>query len=293
MKYAWIEKHTKMFPVAVMCRVLQVSASGYYAWFERAPSQRQQRREMLKKAVCQSYEASKRVYGYRKVHKDVMEQPALPCCGETVRMIMHELGLCAKTKRKYVVTTDSKHGLPVAQNVLNRDFEPSAPNKKWVADITYIRTQEGWLYLAAVMDLFGRRIVGWATSACIDTDLVITALHRAIQQRGPGAGLLHHSDRGVQYASHAFQEQLDWMKITCSMSRKANCWDNACMERFFKSLKGEWIGNTIYTNREMAHAAIFEYIEMFYNTQRRHAALGYLAPVQYQALANEHGKIAA
>lgn len=293
MKYAWIREHLEVFPVAVMCRVLKVSSSGYYAWLHRKPSQRQCRRDALKGAVAQAHQASKRIYGYRKVHKDVVEEPALLCCEETVRTVMRELGLRAKTKRKYVVTTDSAHQFPVADNVLNRAFEPDGPNEKWVADITYVRTHEGWLYLAAVMDLFGRRIVGWATSKHIDTELVSTALHHAIQQRSPGPGLLHHSDRGSQYASDAFQEQLDLLGITCSMSRKGNCWDNACMERFFRSLKGEWIGDTNYPNREMATAAIFEYIEMFYNTKRRHAALGYLTPVQYEALGQGHGKIAA
>ena len=293
MKYAWIQDHSKEFPVAVMCRVLQVSTSGYYDWVGREPSNRHQQREALKEAVRQSHEASKKVYGYRKVHRDVVEQTTLTCCEETVRSVMKELNLRARSKRKYVVTTDSKHELPVASNLLECNFEPEGPNEKWVADITYIRTYEGWLYLAAVMDLFGRRIVGWQTSEHIDADLVISALHDAIRKRHPGAGLLHHSDRGCQYASVAFQEQLGLMNMTCSMSRKGNCWDNACMERFFKSLKGEWIGDMIFTTREMATAAIFDYIEMFYNTKRRHAALDYLAPAEFEARAIAHGTIAA
>ena len=206
MKYAWIVEHAAAFPVAVMCRVLAVSPSGYYDWVGRKPSARQRRREALGEAVEQAHKASKQVYGYRKVHKDVVEDHHLDCCEETVRTIMRDKGLRAKRKRKYVVTTDSRHALPVAENILDRAFEPDEPNKKWAADITYIRTQEGWLYLAAVMDLCGRRIVGWATSDRIYAALVSDALHMAVRHRCPGPGLLHHSDRGSQYASEAFQE---------------------------------------------------------------------------------------
>ena len=181
----------------------------------------------------EAHRASNRVYGYRKVHLDVVEIHEQPCCPETVRKIMQDKGLSATRKKRFVVTTESGHGLPVAANLLARDFEPQGPNQKWVADITYIATQEGWLYLAAVMDLFGRRIAGWATSSAIDATLVIDALTMALRRRCPGPELLHHSDRGSQYASAAFRELLDLHGVTASMSRKGNCWDNACMERFF------------------------------------------------------------
>lgn len=293
MKYAWIGEHAQEFPVAVMCKVLEVSSSGYYAWRGRGPSGRANRRQRLERAVEEVYRASNRVYGYRKVHLDVVEVHEQPCCPETVRRIMQDKGLSARRKKRFVVTTESGHGLPVAPNLLARNFEPHRPNEKWVADITYITTREGWLYLAAVMDLFGRRIVGWATSSAIDSALVIEALNMALRRRCPGSQLLHHSDQGSQYASAAFRELLNLHGVTASMSRKGNCWDNACMERFFGSLKGEWLGNTIFPDRQAASLAIFEYIEGFYNTKRRHASLGYLTPVQYESAAQAHGKYAA
>ena len=206
---------------------------------------------------------------------------------------MKDKGLRAKRTRKFVVTTDSKHSHPVAENILNREFDAEKPNEKWVADITYIPTHEGWSYLATVMDLYSRRIVGWATSKRIDTALVIEALHNAIRERQPGPGLLHHSDRGSQYASSDYQDALKLFDITCSMSRKGNCWDNACMERFFSSLKSEWLEDTIYQNHEDANSAVFEYIETFYNTKRRHATLGYKTPVQYENEMKEYDELAA
>ena len=293
MRYAWIKEHAQVYPVTVMCGALKVSSSGYYSWCSREVSLRSQRHEAIGEAVVQSHAASKRVYGYRKVHQDVVLDFGHVCCEETVRMIMREKGLCATRKRPFTVTTDSAHTLPVAHNLLDRDFEAQGPNEKWVADITYIRTYEGWLYLATVMDLFGRRIVGWATSATIDADLVADAFHRAVRARCPEPGLVHHSDRGTQYASEHFQSLLELFGIQCSMSRKGNCWDNACMERFFCSLKTEWISDTIYPTREAAHHAIFEYIETFYNTKRRHASLSYMTPVQFETQAAAHGKMAA
>lgn len=276
-----------------MCRVLSVSTSGYYAWLKRAPSVRQRRRLAMEQAVKRAHENSRRVYGYRKVHVELMEQHAIECCAETVRRIMRDNGLRAKTSRKFVVTTDSSHQNPVAENVLARAFEPARPNEKWAADLTYVSTREGWLYLAIVMDLYARRIVGWATSDTIDTHVVSEALHNAIRNRCPRPGLLHHSDRGTQYASEAFQELLELHGIQCSMSRKGDCWDNACVERFFSSLKNEWLNAVDWPDRETATTAIFEYIEMFYNVKRRHATLGYQSPAQYEAGKLKHDKQAA
>lgn len=293
MKYAWIQEHVIEFPVTMMCRVLEVSRSGFYAWRSRKPSMRQVRYELLCNAVTKSHKDSKRIYGYRKVHKDVVESIEEPCCEETVRMIMKDKGLRAKRVPKFINTTNSNHALSVAENILDRHFEAGYPDEKWVADITYIPTREGWSYLATVMDLCGRRIVGWATSRHIDTALVSEALHSAIRQRQPGKGLLHHSDRGSQYASNDYQETLELFDITCSMSRKGNCWDNAPMERFFSSLKSEWIGDTIYTNHEEATMAIFEYIETFYNTKRRHQTLEYKTPVQYEYETRQQDELAA
>jgi len=281
-KYAWIQAHVAQFPVAQLCRVLKVSSSGYYQWRDRAPSARAVKREALQTAVNKVHQESHGIYGHRKVHQELIDEYKATCCVETVRTMMKEQGLRATTARKFAVTTDSGHAMPVAKNILDRDFNPERPNEKWVADITYIRTYEGWSYLAAVMDLYGRRIVGWAMSKRIDAQLVSDALNKAVRARNPAPGLLHHSDRGVQYASSHFQSLLKTQNMQCSMSRKGNCWDNACIERFFKSLKGEWIGDTIYPSHAAAHGAVFGYIEMFYNTKRRHAALGYKSPRQFE-----------
>lgn len=283
MKYAWIKQHRHEFPVVVMCEVLEVGASGFYDWRDRQPSRQQQRRERIAQAAARSYFESRRIYGYRKVYEDLREEDVV-CCPETVRRVMRQMGLYSRVKRKFLVTTDSNHNLPVADNLLDRDFAATEPNQKWVADITYIPTEEGWLYLAGVMDLFSRRIVGWSMSDRIDAALVVSALDMALRHRRPGSGLLHHSDRGSQYASDAFQELLDTHKIVCSMSGKGDCWDNACMESFFGSLKTEWVHGKKYQAREDAKKDVFKYIEVFYNHKRRHAALGYLSPSAYEEL---------
>jgi len=282
-RYAWIKEHDQDFPLAVMCDVLQVSTSGYYSRLGHNPSAQQQRREHIAQAAARFYFESERIYGYRKVYEDMLGAN-INCCRETVRRIMHEIGLFSRVKRKFVLMTDSDHDMAVAENLLSRDFTAASPNQKWVADITYIPTLQGWLYLAAVMDLYSRRIVGWATSEHIDSALVISAMKMALSQRKPEADLLHHSDRGSQYASDNFQDLLEDNGIVCSMSRKGNCWDNACMESFFGSLKTEWLGNKKYKTREEAKSNIFNYIEMFYNRKRRHAALGYLSPAAYEEL---------
>ena len=283
MKYAWIKRNCQEFPVAIMCQVLDVSRSGYYDWHIRKPSDQQKRRDYLTQVAAKSFFDSHRIYGYRKVYEDLREDN-VTCCPETVRRVMRQTGLCSRVKRKFVVTTDSNHASPIAENILDRNFTATRPNQKWVADITYIPTDEGWLYLAGVMDLFGRRIVGWAMSSHIDAALVVSALNMAIVHRRPGAGLLHHSDRGSQYASDALQDLLDDHKILCSMSGKGDCWDNACMESFFGSLKTEWIYGKKYKTREEAKKDVFKYIEVFYNNKRRHAALGYLSPAEYEKL---------
>ena len=293
MKYAWIRVHTTEFPIGAMCRVLNVSQSGYYAWKRRRPSAQQVRREQLSDGIVKFHKACKGVYGYRKIHEDIMETFENPCCLETVRRIMKRKGLRSTRGRKFVVTTNSNHAMPVAENILDRDFETDAPNQKWVADITYIPTHQGWIYLATVMDLYARRIVGWATSKHIDTTLISDALHKAIKARQPLEGLLHHSDRGSQYASKEYRKTLDLFKMKCSMSRKGNCWDNAPMERFFSSLKSEWLRDKIFPTHEAATSAIFEYIETFYNPKRRHQALGYQSPIQYENNMKIHQTLAA
>ena len=292
MRYAWIKEHDQEFPVAVMCDELQVSTSGYYGWLGHKPSAQQQRRVHIAQAAARFYFESERIYGYRKVYQDLLEAN-INCCRETVRRIMHQIGLFSRIKRKFVLTTDSDHAMTVAENLLNRDFSATSQNQKWVADITYIPTRRGWLYLAVVMDLYSRRIVGWAMSEHIDSALVLSAMNMAISQRRPEAGLLHHSDRGSQYASDVFQDLLDDNKIVCSMSRKGNCWDNACIESFLGSLKTEWVGDKKYESNRQARNDIFKYIELFYNRKRRHAALGYLSPAAYEELnENERKQVA-
>lgn len=283
MKYAWIKKHTRLFSVALMCRVMKAGTSGYYDSFKRLPSQQLLRRKTIAQAAAHSYFESNRIYGYRKVYQDLQEENII-CCQETVRRIMRGIGLYSRIKRKFIVTTDSNHTLKVAENLLGRDFTAKSPNQKWVADITYIPTKTGWLYLAVVMDLFSRRIVGWAMSDNIDSKLVQSAMKMAILHREPDKGLIHHSDRGVQYAAQDFQDLLDDNKIICSMSRKGNCWDNACVESFFGSLKNEWVKGKIYETYEDGEKDIFKYIEVFYNRKRRHASLGYVSPAVYEEM---------
>ena len=281
MRYSWIKKERKSYPLTLLCRVLQVSTRGYYDGLKRAPSPQRQRRNAIGQAAAQSYFESHRIYGYRKVWEDLAEQQ-IACCEETVRRALQELGLFSRIQRQFVVTTDSNHSYPIAENILDRDFTATAPNQKWLTDITYILTREGWLYLAAVLDVYSRKVVGWSTSEWIDTELVKSALRMATTQRLPEPGLLHHSDRGSQYASDAYQQALDDLEMVCSMSRQGDCWDNAMMESFFGSLKTEWVYHEDYQTREEAKQSLFKYIEMFYNRQRRHAALGYVSPVEFE-----------
>ena len=283
MKYAWIKKHRKQFPVAVMCRSLKVSASGYYDSVKRYPCPQLVRRTSIAQSAAMSYFESKRIYGHRKVHEDLIAEGVV-CCKETVRRIMRDIGLFSRIKRKFVVTTNSDHTLTIAKNIINRHFTADAPDQKWAADITYIPTKMGWLYLAVVMVLFSRRIVGWSMGNTIDSVLVQSAMKMALTDRRPNSGLIHHSDRGVQYASGDFQDLLEDNKAICSMSRKGNCWDNACVESFFGSLKNEWVRGKIYETFDDAKKDVFNYIEMFYNRKRRHASLGYVSPVVYEEM---------
>jgi putative transposase len=281
-KYKWIDDYKMRYPIDSMCRILKVSPSGYYNWVDRPASLRDIRRQRMAKAIKFSHERSYKIYGYRKVHEDLTQEMKIECCKETVRCIMRASGLRSRVKHKWIRTTHSDHQYQVAGNILDGDFTVSQPNRVWVTDITYIQTGEGWLYLGAVMDLFGRRIIGWSMSKRIDTQLVSDALGMALKQRGMGKDLLHHSDRGSQYCSDMYQKTLRMHRITCSMSRKGNCWDNACIESFFGSLKSEWVYGKRYQTREEAKTDIFNYIEMFYNRQRRHETLGYISPVEYE-----------
>jgi transposase InsO family protein len=260
---------------------LQVSRSGYYAWRRREPSPRAQRRQQIGQAAGQSHRDSHGIYGYRRVHRDLVEDQEISCCRETVRRVMGELGLVGRHRRRFVKTTDSNHEEPIAADRLQRDFTATGPDQKWLADITYIRLVEGWLYLAVVLDCFSRRIVGWSLSRHIDAELVCAALEMALRRRCPRGDLVHHSDRGVQYASASLRKLLQREGLTMSMSRKGDPWDNAMMESFFGSLKNEWIDKE-YATEAQARTELFKYIEMFYNPTRRHSALDYLSPAQYE-----------
>ena len=267
-----------------MCRILQVSPSGYYDWRDRPPSARTQRRERIKQAAVVAYDESQGIYGYRKVWEELlaMLDADLHCALETARHAMGELGLQSKRKRRFVRTTKADPNAQPAPNTLDRQFTADGPNHKWVADITYIATNEGWLYLAVVLDLYSRRVVGWAASANMDADLVCRAMRNALRSRGVSDGLLHHSDRGSQYTSKDFQDLLELFGVECSMSRKGNCWDNAPIESFFAALKAEWVYRHRYRTRQEADQSLFWYIESFYNRRRRHASLGYKSPAAFE-----------
>lgn len=265
----------------LLCEVMQVSRSGYYYHLKSSLKPKDELEVRLLIEVKAIAKQSGHSYGKRRIAKHLQKQ------GHNIgiyaaRSLMRKANIVCKQRRRYRVTTDSNHVLPIAENVLNRDFTVKSPNKAWVADITYLWTQEGWIYIAAVLDLFSRRIVGWAIDSHMKTSLITDALKMALGRRDPKRGLLHHSDRGSQYASSAYQDFLDSAGITVSMSRKGNCWDNAVMERFFGSLKSERTDNKIYLTRNEAKIDVIDYIEMFYNSIRLHSTLNYLSPVQFE-----------
>jgi putative transposase len=286
-KFAWMKEHRQRFPVEGMCEVLGVSPSGYYAWRKRPVSRRRQRREHLTGQVMAAHRNSRRTYGSPRVHQELL------CSGEkvcrnTVAKIMREQQIRSVVSKRFMpCTTDSNHDYPVVANRLDRDFAADLPNRKWCADITYIQTDQGTLYLAAVIDLCSRKIVGWSMRDRMPVDLVSDALKMALSQRQPGPGLLHHSDRGVQYACSVFQDLLHEHAITCSMSRVGNCYDNAVMESFWGTLKTECVyPHGPYATFELARQSIFAYIEAFYNRKRRHSSLGYVSPEAFEAALN-------
>lgn len=261
-----------------MCEALQVSRSGYYAFAKRPLSNRAMRRKALLETVKKIFEDNHKIYGAPRITKAL--PPCQKACVGTVAKLMKENDLRSKTVKKYKATTNSNHSLPVAENVLNRDFKSTKRNEKWVSDITYIWTGEGWLYLAALLDLYDNSIVGWSVDSRMKTDLVSSALKKAIYRTSPKPGLIVHSDRGVQYASNQYQKLLKKNHFICSMSRKGNCYDNAPMESFWGKLKTEWLFGKIFKTREQAKQAIFEYIELFYNRNRLHSRNGYLPPLK-------------
>jgi putative transposase len=266
-----------------MCRVLQVSPAGFYDWCHRQPSVTEQRREGLAVLIRQIHADVKGRYGSPRMHAELVAR-GHHCSVNTVAKVMKSLGIQAISHRKFrVQTTDSNHQFPVAANELDQHFEATKPNEVWLGDITYIPTREGWVYLAAVEDLYSRRVVGWSMGTNLESRLVVDALHMAVAQRFPDEGLLAHSDRGSQYASEHYQRVLFTHGITCSMSRAGNCYDNAPMESFFASLKKELVHHEDYPTVEAAKASLFEYIEVFYNRIRRHSSLGYVAPAEFES----------
>jgi transposase InsO family protein len=286
MRYRFIDDHRTLWPIAVQCDVLEVSRSGYYAWRKRPASGRTRRRDELTDRIRAVHAKQHQdVYGAPRIQRELVAQ-GHPYDRKTVARCMKAAGIQAKTVKKFrVSTTDSNHAHPVAENIVDRNFSPSKKNQTWTADITYIPTAEGWLYLAAVEDLHSRKIVGWSMSERIDSRLVVDALEMAVQRELPGEGLVAHSDRGVQYASEHYQTLLSKHGLTCSMSRKGNCWDNAPMESFFATLKKELVHHERYPTRGQARQSLFEYIEVFYNRVRRHSSLGYLSPIQFEQAA--------
>jgi transposase InsO family protein len=281
------------YPITMMCLVLGVSRSRYYEWTKKRKSRRAQEDEELLKKIREIYKKRKGRYGSPRIHEDLKDMGY--CIGrKRVARIMREKGIVARTKRRFRVTTDSNHNFPTADNLLKRDFHTDAPDKVWVGDITYVWTDEGWLYLAVIIDLFSRAVVGWAMDRHIKTELTLRALHMAIGQRRPDKGLIFHSDRGVQYASTDYREALKNHGMLSSMSRKGDCWDNAVSESFFGKLKTEEDNDMQFRTRNVARHEIFKFIEIWYNRERRHSYVGNISPMNFEKLyyCQEKGKAA-
>jgi putative transposase len=283
MKFAFISEKRVAFPIAVLCRVLAVSPSGYYASLGCPISKHARRDQELLKQVRSSHVESKRRYGSPRVHADLKAFGEKVGCKRVARL-MRENRLVALARRRFHKTTDSKHDFPIAPNLLGRDFTAVKPNASWVTDITFIWTLQGWLYLAVIIDLFSRRVVGWATSRNVDRHLALAALDMAIRQRHPGGDLVHHSDRGSTYASGDYRKALEKEGIECSMSRKGDCWDNAVAESFFSTLKREMENIDHLESWGAANISIAEYIDGFYNLRRRHSALNYNSPIEFELI---------
>ena len=281
MKYAWIEGHRREFELTELCAALSVSTSGYRSWKRGGSAVRKRLTDAQMLALIRGIDRQwKNAYGSPRMVRELRDR-GFPAGKERVERLMRENGIRARHKRRFKATTDSKHALPVAPNLLDRDFTPAAPNQAWSADLTYLWTNEGWLYLAVVLDLFNREVVGWSIKPRMTADIVMDALSMAWFRRRPAPGLMHHSDRGSQYASGAFQARLREYGMVCSMSRKGNCWDNAPTESFFNSLKNERVHGARYDTRDEAIADVFDYIEPFYNRRRKHSTLGYVSPVKF------------
>lgn len=281
MKFHFVHAEKAQHRVRTLCRVLGVSPAGYYAWSAREPAARRRQDELLVTHIRAAHQASRGTYGSPRVHAE-LRALGLKTSRKRIARLMREQGICACPRKRWRRTTDSDHRLPVAPNILDRRFQAAEPNRTWVTDITYVWTWQGWLYLAVIVDLFSRRVVGWAAAEHMRTELVLSALSQALGRRTPPRGLLHHSDRGSQYVSGDYRAELRKRGITCSMSRRGDCYDNAVIESFFGTLKTELIARQAWPTRGHAKRAIAEYIEAFYNPRRRHSALGYVSPVEYE-----------
>jgi transposase InsO family protein len=284
MRFRFIEDHRTAFPVRVLCTVLEVSASGYYAWRGRPESARAVADRGLAADIRRVHADNRSVYGSPRVHAALRAEGRRVGVNRVARL-MRRHGIQGRRKRRAPRTTDSEHALPIAPNLLDRRFTAAAPNRVWLADITCIPTNEGWLYLAVVLDLFSRRVVGWSMRETMPQELTIAALQMAITNRRPGPGLVHHADRGSQYAARAYRRLLDESGMLCSMSRKGDCWDNAPMESFFGSLKAELGDGQPFGTRQAAKSAVFGFIEGFYNRRRLHSAIGYRSPIDMEQIA--------
>jgi putative transposase len=283
-RFRFVATEKAHFPVRVLCRTLHVSRTGFYAWQGRAPAPRARADAQLGLAVVTIHAESRRCYGSPRIHAELAAR-GCRTSRKRVARLMRERGLAARRRRRFRITTHSQHPFPTAPNHLARQFEQPTPNRAWVTDITYIPTGEGWLYLAVILDLCSRFVVGWAMSERITDTLTLDALAMALDRRQPPHGLLHHSDRGSQYASGAYRRALAAQGIVCSMSRRGNCWDNAVAESFFATLKIELVREAAWATRAKARTELFEYLEVFYNGQRRHSALAYLSPRAFEAQA--------
>ena len=269
------------YPTPTLCRVLNVSVSGYYAWWKRPLSKRAQEDQRLKVEIQAAHERTRKTYGPERLKKD-MAAHGVNAGVCRIRRIRKELGIRCKQRKRFKATTNSNHNLPVAENLLGQKFDANAPNKVWVTDITYIPTEEGWLYLAGHKDIFTKEVVGYAMDGCMTKDLISRSLFRAVKAKQPDIGLIHHSDRGSQYCSYEYRDLLKQFGMKASMSRKGNCYDNAPMESFWGTLKSELVHHSRYRTRQEAIQEITEYIEIFYNRQRRQAKLGFLSPTVYE-----------
>jgi putative transposase len=284
MKFGFIRVQKAFHAVRTLCRVLDVSRSGFYAWSRRPASQRSFDDSRLVAEVAAIFDENNRRYGSQRITRELRDN-GVRVGRHRVRRLMHQLGLRARRRRRWVRTTDSRHANPIAPNLLARNFTVDAPNRAWVADITYLPTKTGWLYLAVIIDLFSRAVVGWSMSRRIDGKLTLDALDAALVRRNVEPGLIAHSDRGAQYAATEYQRRLQQHGIICSMSRKGDCWDNAVVESFFATLKVELLGDDVFADPATAQRLVFEYIETYYNRRRRHSTLGYVSPAAYEEAA--------